>query len=235
MRPWSAAGPSKWVLLRLEIKQNHWSIIKKKKSNLLPIETRCSDIQASTSIHSRCWCQCSRDWCVHSKMPSCCMIVAALTVLIRINWRWVNEVFHLHRIFSSHNCHEENLHASSVHYHQQCFAVNVKVEIVHDFLIGPYLLHWQLSAHIYWVFWRKSYQNAGRNPVGTQEKGVVPAWWVCGSLFQSGPRTSHCHLTTVAWLDGAGLWLGLPGYQTSHQWTSSYGATLKPWSYCLYR
>jgi hypothetical protein len=25
-------------------------------------------------------------------------------------------------------------------------------------------------------------------------------------------------------LDGAGQWLGLPGYRTSHQWTSSYGA-----------
>jgi hypothetical protein len=36
-------------------------------------------------------------------------------------------------------------------------------------------------------------------------------------------------LTTIAGLVGAGHCLGLPCHQTSHQWTSSYGATLKPW------
>jgi len=35
-------------------------------------------------------------------------------------------------------------------------------------------------------------------------------------------------LTTIAGLDGAGQWLGLPGHRTSHKWISSYGATLKP-------
>jgi len=30
-------------------------------------------------------------------------------------------------------------------------------------------------------------------------------------------------LTRMAGLDGAGQWLGLPGYWTSHQLTSSYG------------
>jgi len=37
-------------------------------------------------------------------------------------------------------------------------------------------------------------------------------------------------LTTITGLDGVGQWLGLPGHQTSHQWTS--GATLKPWFTC---
>ena len=36
-------------------------------------------------------------------------------------------------------------------------------------------------------------------------------------------------LTAIFELDGTSKWLGLPGQQTSHQWTSSYGATLKPW------
>jgi hypothetical protein len=36
-------------------------------------------------------------------------------------------------------------------------------------------------------------------------------------------------LTTITGLDGAGQSLGLPGHRTSHQWTSSYRATLKPW------
>jgi hypothetical protein len=35
-------------------------------------------------------------------------------------------------------------------------------------------------------------------------------------------------LTTIAALDGADLWLGLPRRRTSPQWTSSYGATLRP-------
>ena len=39
-------------------------------------------------------------------------------------------------------------------------------------------------------------------------------------------------LITIAELHGAGLWLGLPGYWTSHQWTSSYEATLKPQFTC---
>jgi len=34
--------------------------------------------------------------------------------------------------------------------------------------------------------------------------------------------------TMISGLDGAGQWLSLPGHQTSHQWSSSYGATLKP-------
>jgi hypothetical protein len=129
-----------------------------------------------------------------------CLVAAASTILIRINWRWVNEVFHLHRIFNSHNCHEANLRASSVHYHQQCFAINLKLGIVHDFLIGPYLLHQQLSAQIYWVFWRKSYQNAGRNPIGTQEKHVVPTGWICGSLCQSGPENFSLPLNNDRWI-----------------------------------
>ena len=37
--------------------------------------------------------------------------------------------------------------------------------------------------------------------------------------------TSLCHL----WWDGASQLLGPPGHQTSHQLTSSYGTTLKPW------
>jgi len=30
-------------------------------------------------------------------------------------------------------------------------------------------------------------------------------------------------LSRIAGLDGAGQWLGLPAYRTSHQWTSSCG------------
>jgi hypothetical protein len=40
--------------------------------------------------------------------------------------------------------------------------------------------------------------------------------------------TSHHHITTIVGLDGATLWIGLLGHQTSHQRTSSYGSTVKP-------
>jgi hypothetical protein len=36
-------------------------------------------------------------------------------------------------------------------------------------------------------------------------------------------------LITIPGMEGVDHWLGLPGHQPSHQWTSSYGATLKPW------
>jgi hypothetical protein len=132
------------------------------------------NIWASTSTHSHC----------------CCLNDSHQNWLVMSKW-----VFHLHRIFNSHNCH-----ASSVHYHQQRFAVNVKVGIVHDFVIRPYLLHQQFSAQIYWVFWRKSYQNAGRNPIGIQKKYVVPARWVCGSLWQSGPENFSLPLNSDWWI-----------------------------------
>jgi hypothetical protein len=90
--------------------------------------------------------------------------------------------------------------------------------IVHDILIGPYLLPWRLSAQIYWVF--------------LEEK--LPK--TCGSSMTGMRRTLHIRsdntlppLTMISWLYKVGLWLGLPNHWTSHQWTSSYGATLKPW------
>jgi hypothetical protein len=65
-----------------------------KSCNLLPIETGYSNVRPSTSIHS--WCRCSRDWLVRSKMPGCWPIVsAAFVILFRINWRCVNQVFHI--------------------------------------------------------------------------------------------------------------------------------------------
>jgi len=35
-------------------------------------------------------------------------------------------------------------------------------------------------------------------------------------------------VTTTSGMDRAGQWFGLPGHHTSHQWTSSYGDTLRP-------
>ena len=52
----------------------------------------------------------------------------------------------------SHVWPEANTHAASVLCLQQRFMVSVWAAIVHDILIGPYLLQRWLSAQIYWVF-----------------------------------------------------------------------------------
>ena len=113
--------PTMWDWLRLEIKQNHWSIQKNKGCNSLTIQTRCSKVGASTSIHSRR--RRSRHWCVYSKLPSCCLMVAASSsILFIINWRCINQVFHVGRIFlNSHSSHiwpEANPKTASIHHHQ---------------------------------------------------------------------------------------------------------------------
>jgi len=64
--------------------------------NLLPIKARCSKVLAPTSIHIRRWYRHrrSRHWRVHSKMPGCCLLVAAaFMILFSVNWRCVNQDF----------------------------------------------------------------------------------------------------------------------------------------------
>ena len=99
-------------------------------------------------------------------MPSCClMVVAAPAILFRINWRYINQVFHIHRIFNSHNSHiwpETNRHAASVHCHQQCFVVKVGAGIVRDSLVGPSLLPHGSVYSFTVYFWRENYQKCWR-------------------------------------------------------------------------
>jgi len=78
-------------------------------------------------------------------------------------------------------------------------------------------------------FWRKSYQKCWR-------KSCCQSRETCGSSRTWLWLTLHIRskniwppLTVITGLDRVGQWLGLPGHQTSYQWTSSYGATLEPW------
>ena len=182
------------------------------------------------------WRRCSRHWRVHSNMPSCCLMVAAASpVLFRIKWRCINQIFYVHRIFNSHNSHVwpvANPHAASVHYHQQCFAVNVRAGIVHDFLTGPYLLPWRPSAQIYRVFLE------GKLPE-MRRKSCWHSGETCGSSTTGLRFTLHVRsenisspLTMITGLEREDLWLCLPGHQTSHQYASSRVTTLKPWLSC---
>jgi hypothetical protein len=123
-------GSLKWVCLGVNIKQNHWSILKNKSCNFLPIKTRCSNVRAPTSIHI--WCghrhRRSRNCHVHSKIPGCCLLFAtAFAILFNVNWRSVNHVSYVRKVFNSHKTHvwpEANPHAASVHCHLQHFAFN---------------------------------------------------------------------------------------------------------------
>jgi len=60
---------------------------------------------------------------------------------------------------------------------------------------------------------------------------LLPVGYCClsdkGNEFLFGINIS-LPLTTINGSDVVGQWLCIPGHQTSHQWTSSSGATLKP-------
>ena len=193
------------------------------------MENRCSNIRPSTSTHSRR----RRDWHAHSKMSSCCLMVAgASTILFRVNWRLVIQVFHVRRNFNSHDLYvwpEANpltLYQFSII--SNSLRVNVWVGNVREFFIWPYLL--PPTAHctgLPGVCGGKATWNTGGNPLGTREKRVVPARRLCCSLCTSGPRTSLRHVQRS--LDWTGLARGLASQVTGPHtsWTFSYEVTLK--------
>ena len=158
-------------------------------------------------------------------------------------------------IFDSYNSHvwaEASPHAASVHCHQQCFVVDVCAGIVNNFSIGPYMLPRlsaqiagivnnfsigpymlpRLSAQITVCFWRKSYKKCWRKShcqsVETFDSSMTVLWL---TLHIRSENISSS-LTMIAGLDGVGQWVSFPGHQASHQWTNSYGATLKTWFTC---
>ena len=117
-------------------------------------------------------------------------------------------------------------HAASVLCHQQHFVVNDWAGTVNDFLICPCYLMAQFTDLP--CFWRKSHQKCWRKSCSQPAE-------TCGSSMMGLQLTLHVRsenisppLTTIAGNDRAGQWLGLPCHQTSHQCTSSYGDTLKP-------
>jgi len=80
---------------------------------------------------------------------------------------------------------------------------------------------WNYTADIDAAEWRECWKMPGCCLM------VAPA-----SAIQAGGSSSQSTsppLTTIAGLDVAGKWLCHPGHRTSHKWTSSCGATLKPW------
>jgi hypothetical protein len=83
-------GPSNWVLLRLEIKQNHWSILKK--------VVICYQFRPDVQIYGQ-W-----PWNTASARGAdlTCALknarFAASTILFRINWWYVSWVFDVHSV-----------------------------------------------------------------------------------------------------------------------------------------
>jgi hypothetical protein len=142
---------------------------KKKSCNFVPIVTRCSNIWALTS-----WYTVDSDpaWLTFAlKSARFLPDAATLMIVFRINWLCVHQVLHVHWICSSHSNHvwpEANPRAASVHCLQQCFVVSVWAAIVHDILIGPYLLPRWLNAQIYWLFLEEKLPETG----GSSTMGV---------------------------------------------------------------
>lgn len=110
-------------------------------------------------------------------------------------------------IFNSHNNHvwaEASPHAVSVHCHQQCFAVNVWMGIVYDFLIGPYLL-----SHVFLREKLPEMQEEIQLALGGK------TWFQhdrAAAHFADMQRTSHCHLQQS--LDWTGRASGLASQVT---------------------
>ena len=146
-------------------------------------------------------------------------------------FKGLNDVFHIQRVFNSHSSHvwpEANpLAVSSIQYHQQHSAVNVWAGVVHVFfdwtsLVTPTAqgtgLPGVCGGKSYLKCWKKSRWHSGET-CGSSTTGLRLTLAVRSENI-SPP------FTTIAGLEGAGLWFGLSGHRTSHQWTSSYGATL---------
>jgi hypothetical protein len=162
---------------------------------------------APTSIHIRRWRRHrrSRNWRVHSKMPGCCLLVAAaFVILFSVNWRCVNHVFHVREVFNSQNSHvwlEANPHALSVHCHQQHFAFNAGAGIVHDFWLGLTCYPTAQCTDLLRVSGRKATRN-----MCFQHEGAA-AHFERRSVNISPP------VRTISRSDEVGLWLGLPGHR----------------------
>ena len=78
-------------------------------------------------------------------------------------------------ICNSHVWAEANPHAASAHCHQQCFVVNVWAGIVNDFDLALIVTLTVQCTDLPCFSGAKATRNAGRNPVVSQEKHVVPA------------------------------------------------------------
>ena len=98
--------------------------------------------------------------------------------------------------------------------------------------------HWSIlrRSSISYKF-RADIQTYGHRPRDTDDKDAAEID-VCAQKCQATVASTIWAIirinispqhTTIAELEGAGQWLGLPVRRTSRQWTSSYGATLKPW------
>ena len=121
---------------------------------------------------------------------------------------------------------KQTLTAASAHCHEQRFAVNFWEGGLFDWalLVSPTAQCTDLPG----FSGGKATTNAGENPFGTQ--GETHGSSTMGPRLTLHVRSRNITppLKTIAGMDGAGLWLGLPGHRTPHQWTSPYEATLKP-------
>ena len=96
---------------------------------------------------------------------------------------------------------------------------------MHDFLVRNYLLPWQHSAQIYFVFLGEKLPEMLEEIPLILRRNVVPAWWGCGSLCTSGPRTSYCHLhwslDRMGWVCGLAFHVNRPHTNGLFLWGQS--------------
>ena len=138
MRPCSAMDrqiTSDWGWKSSKITEVFW-----KKLYFVPIYSRCWNVWPLTLIHGLQWC--SRDWCVCSKMPGCCLMVAAASVIREI--RSSSE--------SISHCHLQWL----PDWLGQANGLACQVTRPHTNGLLPMGPHWSSDLHVANWFWRGS-------------------------------------------------------------------------------
>ena len=129
-----------------------------------------------------------------------CLNNTGTKILFRVNWQWVNQLFHVAFLqgFSE---------ATTAIFGQK------QTLMLHLFTATKMTLQSMFGQALCMMFWMSltcssmahctdllgisggnSTRSAGGNPLGTQEKHVVPEWQGCRWFCTSGQRTTHCHL-----------------------------------------
>jgi hypothetical protein len=155
-------------------------------------------------------------------------------ILFRINWWWVNQLFHVAFL------HGFSVATTAMFGQKQTLMLHLftatKVALQSTFEQALCMTFWvsllcSPMAHctdLLGISGGNSTRSAGGNSLGTQEKRGSRTTGLQVILHIRSENNS-LPLIVIAGLNEADMWLGLPGHRTAHRWTSSCGAAWKSW------
>ena len=178
----------------------------------------------------------AEEFVVCTQMPGCCLNNMGNKILFGIKWQWANQVFHVAFLqgFSTAMFREKEtlmLHLFT--------ATNKTLHSIFGWAMCMWLSNWVLlvtptaqCADLLGVYAENPTRISGENPLGTQEKYGNSTTGL-QLISHVSPKNTSLPLTTIAGLYRTGPCCGLPGHQTSHNFTSSYRTTYKLVTYSL--